>query len=413
MTRLVAASLATALPLGALSGCGSAQGQEIHAVRGAVAQVTPADPRPFARADTVFGLNLMNAWCKKDPRANVVLSPSSVASGLGMVHLGARGATAKAMARALALPTGDPLPGLRARSRAMKEINGGDVTLHTTDQVWSDKRNPPGRDYLDRVATAYDAGLNMLDVQGDPDGARRTVNEAVEKSTKGQIRDLLPEGAVTEDLGWILTDAVYLKARWESEFKRSGTGRTPFTTADARTVQAATMNRTGQYGLARVPGWTAVDMPYRGGRLSMTALLPDKAAACPRMEAATLGRLAGALKPARVDLTVPKVELRSRADLKDLLTGLGMGVAFSGDTDLTGISPKAARLAFVRHAASLIMDERGTEAAAATGAGVGATSAAPTRTVKVVFDRPYVLLVRDTRTGQPLFLATVADPSRS
>ncbi|MGI5163431.1 serpin family protein [Spirillospora sp. CA-253888] len=382
-------------------------------MRGSAARVAPADPRPFARADTAFGLGLMNAWCKKDPRANVVLSPSSVASGLGMVHLGARGATAEAMARTLALPAGDPLPGLHARDRAMKGINGGDVALHVTDQVWSDERNPPSKDYLDRVATAYGAGLNMLDIQGDPDGARRTVNEAVEKSTKGRISDLLPEGSVTKRLGWILTDAVYLKARWETEFKRSDTGRTPFTTADARTVQAATMNRTGRYGLARVPGWTAVDMPYRGGRLSMTALLPDKATACPRVDAAALGRLTGALRLALLDLTVPKVELRSRADLKPLLTGLGMGVAFSGGADLTGISPKAAQLAFVRHAASLVMDEKGTEAAAATGAGVGATAAPPAPSAKVVFDRPYLLLVRDTRTGEPLFLATVADPTRS
>ncbi len=411
MTRLFAASLGAALPLGTLAACGSEPGQKIRTVRGVSARVAPVDPRPFARADTVFGLNLMHAWCQEDPRANVVLSPSSVASGLGMVHLGARGETAKAMARTLALPKGDPLPGLNARNRAMKGI-GGDTTLHITDQVWSDKQNPPSQDYLNRVATAYDAGLNLLDIQGDPDGARRTVNEAVEKSTRGRISDLLPEGAVTRDVGWILTDAVYLKARWAAEFKRSGTGRTPFTTADARTVQATTMNRAGQYGLARVPGWTAVDMPYRGGALAMTALLPDRPAACPRVDAAALAKITGALRPTLLDLTVPKVELRSRADLKPLLTGLGMGTAFSGDADLTGISPKATRLAFVRHAASLTMDEKGTEAAAATGAGVGAL-AAPPPGVKVVFDRPYVLVVRDTRTGEPLFLATVADPSRS
>ena len=62
------------------------------------------DPRPYGAADTAFGLNVLNAWWRTDPQANQVLSPSSLASGLGMAYLGARGGTARAMADVLHLP---------------------------------------------------------------------------------------------------------------------------------------------------------------------------------------------------------------------------------------------------------------------------------------------------------------------
>ncbi|MGK5554010.1 serpin family protein [Actinomadura kijaniata] len=396
----------------AVTACGAAT-QEVRTVRGAAAPVAAADPGPLARASSAFGLSVLDAWCRRDPSANVVLSPSSLSSGLGMVHQAARGETAAAMARTLRLPPGDLLPALRARTGALKALNTRDVKLRTVDQVWADRALTPNRDYLDRVATAYDASLKLLDVRGDPEGARATVNEEIKKITEGLVPRLLPENSVRANTGWILTDALYLKARWAAEFKKQDTAPAPFTTAAGRRVDTPMMRRTTGYGVARHRGWTAVDLPYRDGRLSMTALLPDtRAGGCPGLSPATLDALTGALRPTTVDLSIPKVRLKTQADLKPLLGELGMARAFGDGADLRGLSPRAVRLQFVQHAATLLVDERGTEAAAATGSGVEAL-AAPPRGEKIVFDRPHVLVVRDTRTGEPLFLARVADPTRS
>ncbi|MEU5883541.1 serpin family protein [Spirillospora sp. NPDC047279] len=395
--------------------CGSEQGGGSRTVRGAAAQVPAADPRPYADADAAFGLDVLKSWCGEDKAANVVFSPSSLSSGLGMVHLGARGRTAAAMARTLRLPAGDPLPGLHARGRSFEGLGGKDVTFTTSDQVWSDERVTPGKAYLDRVATAYDASLELLDIAGDPDGARKTINSAVKKTTGGKIPSLLPKDSITKETGWVLTDAVYLKADWATPFKKSATGPEPFTTAAGKRIQADMMSRAGMFGHAEAGGWTAVDLPYKGGRLGMTALLPDDAGStgCPELSAATLRKVTSALRPARLDLHLPKIDLKSNEDMKPLLTRLGMGVAFGDQADLTGLSAHADKIQFVRHAATLRVDEKGTEAAAATGTGIGVTSAPPAAEKKIVFDRPYLVLVRDTRTGQPLFLARVADPSAS
>ncbi|MFC6882159.1 MULTISPECIES: serpin family protein [Actinomadura] len=424
------AAAASALTAAGLAAACGAPAQEAEVLRAAPLNVPAGDPRAAARGDTAFGLDVLDAWCRKDPSANVVLSPSSVASGLGMVYLGAKGETARTMARALHLPGGgagsaDPagaLPALRARDQALRGLNGKNVTVSTTDQVWSDKALKPDDAYLSRVATGYGAVLKQLDIRADPEGARRTINDGVERATQGKISDLLPSGAVDDDTGWVLTDATYLKARWAGEFKRSETAPERFTTAAGRTIRTPMMSRGGTYGYARARGWTAVDLPYVGGRLSMTALLPDAPRtakpqaqarpACPAIDARAIGEITAALAPERVELEIPKVELRAKADLRPILTGLGMGSLFTAP-DLTGLSPKATRLSFVVHAATLLVDEKGTEAAAATGSGVQAGSAPAPAPREVTFDRPYLLLVRDVRTGEPLFLARVADPSRS
>ncbi|WP_019634317.1 serpin family protein [Actinomadura atramentaria] len=406
-----AAACAALLPLAAA--CGTAEGQEPRSLKGHARSVPAADPAPYARADTEFGLALLDRWCRAEPDRNLVLSPSSLAAGLGMAALGARGDTATAMAKALRLPAGDPVPGLAARTAALRGVRRDGVELRVTDQIWADRGLPPAQDYLDRVATAYDADVKSLDIRSDPEGARRAINAAVADATAGRITGLLGERTVTADTGWVLTDAVYLKADWDTAFKRSDTGTEPFTTAAGNRADVRMMSSGHSLRTARAGGWTAVDLPYKGGRLSMTALLPDSGArGCPSLRADDVDGVVKALTPGLVSLSFPKLDLKTRLDAVPLLKDLGMGPAFGDDADFTGLSPHATSLGFVRHAAMMKVDERGTEAAAATGAGIGAT-AVPQPRERIVFDRPYVLVVRDGTTGEPLFLARVADPSEA
>ncbi|WP_026414920.1 serpin family protein [Actinomadura oligospora] len=408
---LAVLACATALTTG-VAACGD-QTPKAHELRGAVIKVPPGDPRPLGRADTAFGFGLLSSWCGADPNANIVLSPSSVASSLGMAYQGARGRTATAMARALHLPSGDLLPGLRARMSEMRSFNTKKASVKVSDQIWANTGIPTDKGYLDKLATGYDAGLKTLDFAEKPEDARKAINAQIKKDTGGKIAELLPKGQITSHTGWVLTDAVHLRAEWRTKFKSGATDR--FTTSDGRTVQARFMDAESHFGYAHTAGWTAVDLPYSGDRLRMTALVPDKSAhGCPNLTAATFDRLTATLATGTpVQLFMPKTDLSSQRELTPLLTRLGMGVAFSGQADLRGISPKAERIGFVRHAATLRVDEKGTEGAAATGTGIEATAApAPTKKIEVALDRPYLMIVRDTKTGEPFFMARVADPTR-
>jgi serine protease inhibitor len=413
--RLAAAAAAVAI---LAAGCGSAAipappGPGI--TRGVAFRVPAADPRPYGAADTAFGLDVLGAWCRQDPTENVVLSPESLATGLGLAYLGARGATASEMARVLHLPPAGPelSAGLHARSAALRGLDGPGVTVAGSDHVWADPSLTTERGYLNEVATGYGAGLWRVPLLTDTGRAVRQINASIDAATRGHIPHLLSPAQVSGS-GWVLTDALYLHAAWAASFQASQTTSGPFTTAAGGHVSAQFMHGNG-FRVSTSGGWTAVSLPYRGGKLSMIALLPPAGSGsggCPAPAQATLARMEAALtKPARqVAIALPKVSLSSSASLRELLTGLGMGIAFGGDADFSGLSRQACCIGAVVHAATMAVAEKGTVASAATGVGI-LPAAEPVQSARVVFDRPYLLLVTDNVTGEPLFLARVADPA--
>ena len=308
-----------------LAGCGATSPQPRPVMAHGVTLREPlVSPRPYGAADTAFGLDALGAWCRADPRANLVLSPSSLASGLGMAYLGARGATARAMDGVLHLPAagGQALAaGLQARSAALRGLDGPGVTVNASDQVWADPSLTTPHSYLNAVATGYDAGVAKMPL----------------------------------------------------------------------------LHRPGQ------------------------ALLPPAGGGCALPTAAQLGALTTRLAPGGAgqgpgpllirDISLPKVNLQDKVSMEPLLTGLGMGVAFTPAADFAGLSPQACCIGVVEHAATLQVGEKGTVASAATAVGIAA-SAARAGAPPVTFDRPYLMLVTDRTTGEPLFMARVTDPTQ-
>ena len=384
---------------------------------GVAAREPLMDPRPYGAADTAFGLDVLSTWCRADPQANLVLSPSSLASGLGMAYLGARGSTARAMADVLHLPAaaGQALEaGLQARSAALRHLGGPGVTLNASDQVWADPGLPTERGYLNAVATGYDAGVAQAPLLHHPELARQEINQAIATATNGQIPQLLLPGLLS-DIGWVLTDALYMHAAWATPFDANQTSPGSFTTVAGQQITAHFMTG-GQFRAVRAGGWTAVWLPYRGGKLAMEALLPAAGAAgCTMPTAAALGTMTSRLasgQPGTLTRSVafPKVNLATHISMKPMLTSLGMGVAFSSVADFTGLSTQACCIGLVEQAATLGIGEKGTVASAATAVGIEAT-AGRVLPPQVVFDRPYLMLVTDRATGEPLFISRVTNPS--
>jgi serine protease inhibitor len=417
----IAAGLVLAVTL---AGCGATPPQPRPVMAHGVALREPlVSPRPYGAADTAFGLDALGAWCQADPRANLVLSPSSLASGLGMAYLGARGATARAMDGVLHLPAagGQALAaGLQARSAALHGLDGPGVTVNASDQVWADPSLTTLPSYLNAVATGYDAGVAKVPLLHRPGQATQEIDQAIATATHGLIPQLLAPGSL-QDIGWVLTDALYLKASWATPFQASETEPGPFTTAAGRQVSTQFMNG-GPYASASAGGWTAVWLPYGDGRLAMMALLPPAGrGGCALPTAAQLGALTTRLAPGGTgqgsgplltrDISLPKVNLQDKVSMEPLLTGLGMGVAFTPAADFAGLSPQACCIGAVEHAATLQVGEKGTVASAATAVGIAA-SAARAGAPPVTFDRPYLMLVTDRTTGEPLFMTRVTDPTQ-
>jgi serpin B len=399
------------------AGCGTATPgpQPSGVIRGVALHEPPVSPRPYGAADTAFGMNLLAAWCQADPHDNLVLSPASLATGLGMAYLGARGATAQDMAKVLHLPAaaGQRLEaGLQARSAALRGLDGPGVTVADSDQVWADPSLRTNSSYLNAVATGYDAGIRHVPLMHRPGQAAREINDAIAAATRGHITGLLSPDAL-DGMGWVLTDALYLHAAWARPFSAAQTSTGEFTSATGTRVGAKYMQG-GPFRVARADGWTAASLPYRGGKLAMLALLPPGgSAACPTASPATMSALTTKLTGRAAvteQIALPRVSLNSQLSLNDLLSKLGMGRAFGSGADFAGLSPQACCIGLVEHAATLKVGEKGTVATAATAVGVEPTAMRVPQ-ARLWFSRPYLLMVTDKATGEPLFLARVTDPA--
>ena len=428
-TVLAAAVLAAAV---LAAGCGSQTPPQpsgaVGEIRGVAAVEPRVSPGPYAAGDTAFGLEVLSAMCRQDPAGNVLLSPSSLASALGMAYLGARGQTAKAMAAVLHLPAGGSpeaglQAGLQARLKAIRGLDGPGVIVAEADRVWAEPSlGLPYRSYLNAVATAYDAGLGRAPLEADPARAAAEINAAIAAATSGHISHLLTSQDLAQSM-FVLTDAVYLDARWATPFDTSQISTGRFTAADGSQVHARYLTSQGVTSAA-ADGWTAVSLPYRGGRLTMTALLPTAASAqsedaCPDLTPALLSALTRALQSpknyADAAMSLPEVSLRSQEDLGGpggLLASLGMGPAFGASADFAGMSPQPVQIGPVIQGATLQVGPAGTVGSAATAAVLTPTSLQISLPL-IDFDRPYLLLVSAAGTGEPLFLARVANPAQS
>jgi len=393
-------------------------------VRGMATVEPAANPKPLGAADTAFGLDVMRAWCAGSPGQNLVFSPSTLASALGMAYLGARGATAAEMAKVLHLPQSSPAAlaaALQSRLTALSSLDGPGVTVAASDQVWTDPTLTTLRSYLNEVATGYDAGVAKAPFSTDPAKAAAEINASISAATRGHITQLV-DSSMLSQVGWVLTSALYLDAKWAAPFDANQTQPASFTPTSGKSVTVPFMNGDA-FRYATAGGWQAVSLPYKGGKLTMTALLPPtRSGACALPSQAEMASVTGALDgtgagAGTADVSLPKVNLDTSGgagNMQPVLERLGMGLAFTEKADFTGLSKQACCIGFVQQAATLQVGEKGTVGAAAAAVGMEPTMAiAVPRTITITFNRPYLLLVSAKATGEPLFLAEVANPAAS
>ncbi|MBK7771028.1 MAG: hypothetical protein IPI48_11085 [bacterium] len=183
-------------------------------------------------------------------------------------------------------------------------------------------------------------------------------------------------------------------------------------------VTAPFMHVTGRFGYAEDGDVQILALPYKGGALEMVLILPAEGTSLSSVEAGLdAGKFAGWLAapaPARVAVGLPRLHLETAFDLAGTLAALGMPTAFTAAADFSGLTTGGEPLNIdkVVHKAYLDVDEKGTEAAAATAVTMEVTSARPVEQLKVfTADRPFILAIRHRASGAVLFLGRVADPS--
>jgi len=354
---------------------------------------------------------------------NLVFSPYSVAIALAMTRAGAMGTTAQQMDAVLhADQVGDLDAAFNALDAELAKRPGTyengpqkiPLELATANRIWGQRDFEFARTFLDRLSAYYGAGVGIVDYINAREAARKAINQWVSDRTKTRIPELIKPGVLNELTVLVLTNAIYMKAQWEQPFEPRLTVAAPFHRLDGSVTQAQLM-RSSVLDVAyqKGSGYQAVRLPYVRG-LSMLVVLPDGGAFAPfesSLDGQRLEQIASGLAQKSVVVSLPRFEFRTAVSLKEALRALGMPIAFTEAADFSGITPdRKLLIQDVVHEAFISVDEKGTEAAAATAVIVGRTSI-PNEPVEFTVDRPFVFAITDDATGAVLFMGRVLDPS--
>ena len=389
------------------------------------ARFTYSGPNLTAERNNQFAFDLYARLAQKP--GNTFFSPYSISNALAMTYAGAKGQTADEMAKTLhfRLPD-DPL------HAALVHVARGDVIcqvqskgedqpfkLSTVNRLWGQEGLKIRPEFLRITQKYYQSDLQLVDFLKDPDGSRQKINRWVEEQTDNKIKDLLEKDTIKTDTRLVLTNAIYFKADWFSPFKKEDTRPQDFTMPGTPSFKVPMMNQTLYPAYLANADFQLVQLPYMGNEVSMVVILPKKmdglAAVEKKLSAKSLAQdlikanAAGILP--RVNISLPKFKMTQQFQLKDDLVAMGMPTAFGGQADFSGITESRAdglKIGQVIHKAFVEVDEKGTEAAAATA--VKMIAKAPPPGIPFRADHPFLFLIRHNATGSILFLGRVNDP---
>ena len=374
----------------------------------------------LVQANNAFSLDIYKRLAQRET-GNLFLSPLNISMAFAMVYAGARGETAEQIAGVLRLAPSqtDVHVGYAGLQEALQNQSGqGKYQLSLANRLWGQQSYVFSQDFTQLSRRYYGAELGQVDFRARPEEARSAINQWVTQQTSGKIEDLLPEGSVDMNTLLVLTSAIYFKGDWESPFLPHATREAPFHITAKNQVDVPTMFQEERFEHAELAGVDLLKLPYNGEeQLSLIVLLPtnhDGLADLEKQLSPTqLTNWLKKLEPRQVQVYLPKFKSTSQFELKSTLGDMGMTAIFDPErADLSGISEQDQLvLSAAVHQAFVQVDEEGTEAAAATGAVVGVTSAPADTPVIFRADHPFLYMIYHERTGSILFLGRLADPS--
>jgi serpin B len=380
-----------------------------------------SETKPLATGSNAFAVDLWSRVSKTP--GNLTFSPASISLAVAMAWGGAKGDTAAQMKKTMHF-AGEPdatVAGWGKLSRALSSP-GRPRELRIANRLFGESTYKFDQTYLDKTASAFGAPLEPLDFKTGFEPARAHINEWVEQQTKSRITGLLPAGALDTMTRLVLVNAIYFLAEWLDPFEGRSTSDEPFIVSASSKPNVPMMHRTASYPYAQVDGVKVLAMPYLGNDVAMFAVLPDKQDGLAAVESSlTTAKIAEWTKSrpsSLVEVTFPRFELSPPAlSLGDELAALGMPLAFTkGKADFTGIANPADKderlsISKVVHKAFVKVNEKGTEAAAATALVMAAGAGMPQKTIEFNADHPFLFFIVDKTSGLVLFMGRVADPS--
>lgn len=380
---------------------------------------TPApDVASVAKGNNAFAEALYHQL-RTEKEGNLFFSPFSISTAFAMAYAGAEGSTSDEIKRVMRFGdnTGEFHAAYGDYMKQLLSSAEGKLELNIANRLWGATNFQASPEYLAKTGFAYGAPLVNLDFGRQTEASRIKINDWVAEQTKDRIKDLLPSGSITPDTRMVLTNAIYFKADWEKAFNEEYTREQSFYTVDGRTEQRKFMSRNEHLNYAETKEAKWLRIPYKGGKHSMVIALPHNRGEIAKLEEnfklSDLQKVY--MNREKVDVLLPKFRLTQPITLSETLKAIDMKIAFSDGADFSGMSTKEGlKISEVIHKAFVEVDEKGTEAAAATAIVMMTTSSAhyePMELPKRFYaDHPFLFFIMDDTTQNVLFMGRIMEP---
>ena len=377
----------------------------------------PPAEKAVVQAGNDFSFRLLVELNKEYAGQNVFISPLSVSMALGMTMNGARGATQSAMATTLGFGTLAQDDINRSYGSLTTLLTGLDptVNMQIANAIWYRPSLVVVDSFRTVNMTYFNAEVNSVDFSIPT--AADVINNWVSQHTYGKITKIVTP-PIPADVMMYLINAVYFKGSWTYRYDPQYTKTDQFTRDDGSQATCSMMSQTDTIPYFAAGGVQVADIPYGSGSFSMTVVLPPPGVSID----AFVGSLTQAqwnswisgLSRKAVALWMPKFKIQyGAASLVNTLKALGMGIAFSGSADFTGIDTRGSlAISDVLHKTFVQVDEVGTEAAAVTVVIIRATVAIGGQEDPIMLrlNRPFIYAIREHATGSLVFVGKLASP---
>jgi serpin B len=367
----------------------------------------------------------------KTEQGNIFYSPYSISAALAITYEGAKGETAEEMQIVFHFPEENVLrPNFAAIYNNLNKEDK-DYELKTGNALWVQRDYPFLEDYLTNVEKYYGGKAANLDFIFETEKSRATINNFIEEQTNNKIKDLIPSGLLDPDTKLVLTNAIYFKGDWEWEFDKSDTRDRNFKISPGNTIKTPMMfmdNDKAKFNYADLGDLQILELPYKGEDISMLVLLPKQREDYDyetgetiisnyvlediELSSDKLNEYKNQMQETKLDsISLPKFEFDSKYSMKEILSNLGMPTAFSTGADFSGMDgTNNLLISEVIHQAYVKVDEKGTEAAAATAVMMTDSASMPSKMFRA--DHPFIFIIQEKETGNILFLGRVTDPTK-
>jgi serpin B len=372
----------------------------------------------FSKANTEFTLGLM----KKIPSdSNIFYSPLSISTVMAMAHLGANAETLTQIGRVLHFD--EMGRGVYSAFRSYLRFISNRTfkgKLNTASRIYKSVQNSAIRSFLINSTIYFNTSLEGVDFTQSEE-TRKSINSWVSKRTENKIQNLIPKDGINNGTEMVLVNAIYFKGNWKNQFMAMDTFPREFKNGKEK-IMTKMMHQVNYFRFCNMPDLSlkAIELPYEGNSLSMLIILPMSMTGIENLEksltSSVLKNVVNHLKETKVSLFLPIFEMHYSLSMRPLLSAMGMPLPFSNKADFSKMVIRNVSIGNIFHKAFVKVNEKGTEAAAATA--VGMFTVAQVRRSKPSYelfkaDHPFLVFIRDHVNGVTLFAGRLYSPPQS